>query len=113
MSGCQNTETLSLCPHNVPEKFGCDKCLLESKFRNLYIMVDRLIERVKKLEDTEHGLSVEAYLKLLNRIEKLESKFKLKKCDACDGKGTIYWREQYMAGGTECNNCKGMGNVWG
>lgn len=57
MSGCYESKTLNICPHNVPVKLGCDKCLIDARFyeiehkiAHLLDGIDRCFERVECVE---------------------------------------------------------------
>jgi DnaJ-class molecular chaperone len=123
-------ETLALCEHGKPARFGCLICM-----KNVYLIDEKLSERIDSLEDC-----FDVFEKHIDkRIEKIESHFsgdyqlvasKLKphKCPVCDGEGkkTLFHACSYVALSKLaeliddegrvyelCKPCKGKGIIWG
>ena len=81
MSGCQPTETMQLCIHNVPIKFGCDKCArehLQNQINSVEHLVkhsqegiEKCFERIEKLEEgiIQIQRSLETFMKLNNILQ--------------------------------------------
>ncbi len=106
-------ETLALCAHQIPIKFGCTKCEKGE--------IDLRLERLEEV--------LGAYLKPNTRedIDRLEQRFKcielrlseLKiqsgskapyRCPVCGGKGIV---PHAVLASLDCFTCKGSGVVWG
>lgn len=95
------TETLSLCKHGVPNKFGCLTCFEESN----------LDERITDLENINIELRLLKLEEIIGMMNDNVGKLPYK-CPICEGRG--FWsgiREGMQCGG-QCHACDGKGIFW-
>jgi hypothetical protein len=90
------TETLSLCPHQVPIKFGCDKCTIDGliqrisrleRYKNLQVdenrKISRRVDEIGELIDSQ-AETIRILCKMINKDKKHYC------CPMCEGKGILW-----------------------
>jgi hypothetical protein len=88
-------ETLALCNHGIPVKFGCMKCNFEETITK---KVEELEHDIKMLEsriaETESDMNFVPTFDYINsqinrKLEKFVSAKRIHECIACDGTGFV------------------------